>query len=290
MLIHADLLEDVARGLAKDRNVKSVVLFGSRAREQGLVAAADGWSDIDLHVIVANVARFVSASHLAALVNSPLRLQVKRSASGGVNKVTMLYDHAEMDLVVIPQWQMRWARLGLRLGWHQRITLLRIALNEMSTIMRGGYRFLKGENEWGAFYARVVTQLPGQRLGETEVRAMADGFLCDYLWVRQKLARGEFIAAQRGLHHLLAETNYRLTHELRLRKNLDSYREARRLEKLLQPEELSALQISARLAAEELQQSAAQALNTMQGLVGELLPEWRPPKEYAVMVQQATQH
>ncbi|MCP5531452.1 MAG: hypothetical protein H7A44_13555 [Opitutaceae bacterium] len=284
MLGDRTLLDAVVSGLGKDDNVNSVVLFGSQARDPGLPAASDGWSDIDLHLIVADVGAFAAASNLETLGPKPPKLHVIRNASGGVRKVTLLYEDAEVDLVVIPRWQMQLARLSLALGCQERIVPLRTALNEMSTIMRGGYRFLKGEATWGKFYADVVAKLPGQRWGDAEVRAAADAFLCDYLWVLQKLARGELIAAQRSLHLQLADANYRLMHELRLRQGRPTFREARRLEKLLVAVEREMLQVSARLAAPELQAAADKALATMKILVGELLPGWSPPADYAAMV------
>lgn len=283
------LLDAITGALSRDSNVKSVVLFGSRAREQGMPAASDNWSDIDLHVIVGNVAAFVAVENLAKLCAQPVKLHVIRAASGGMRKATLLYEGAEVDLVVIPSRQMRLARLGLALGLQEKIAPLRIGLNEMSTIMRGGYRFLKGEETWGKFYADVVMKLPGQRLGDAEVCAVADAFLCDYLWVRQKLARGEWITAQRGLHVQLADTNFRLMHELRLRRGQPTFREARRLEKLLDPNDLNSLQVSARLDACELQQAADKALTTMKTLLSELLPAWSPPADYEAMVQRAAQ-
>lgn len=285
MLGGQELLDAITRALSCDDNVKSVVLFGSRAREQGMPAASDDWSDIDLHVIVGNVAAFVAIESLTSLCDKPVKLHVIRAASGGVRKVTLLYEDAEVDLVVIPCRQMGLARLGLALGLQEKIAPLRIGLNEMSTIMRGGYRFLKGEDAWGKFYADVVVRLPGQRLGDAEVRAIADAFLCDYLWVRQKLARGEWIAAQRGLHVQLADANFRLMHELRLRQGRPTFREARRLEKLLAAGDLNSLQISARLDTSELQQAADKALTTMKTLLGELLPAWSPPADYEAMIQ-----
>ena len=288
MLGDRALLDAFVGGLSRSDNVKSVVLFGSQARDPGLPAASDGWSDIDLHVIVADVGAFVALSNLQTLGPKPLKLHVIRNASGGVRKVTLLYEDAEVDLVVIPRRQMQLARLGLALGWQERIAPLRTALNEMSTIMRGGYRFLKGEAAWSRFYADVVTKLPGQRLSDAEVRSAADAFLCDYLWVRQKLARGELIAAQRALHVQLADANYRLMHELRLRQGRPTFREARRLEKLLDTGEREMLQVSARLAASELQTAADKALATLKILVGELLPEWSPPADYSAMVDRVT--
>lgn len=288
MLEGRELLDEIVGQLTEDTNVRSVVLFGSRARETGLPAASDAWSDIDLHVIVRRVGAFTLRTALARLSRRPLQLLLVRAASGGVQKVTLLYADAEVDLVLIPSWQMRLARLGLALGWQRRIASLRHGLNEMSTIMRGGYRFLKGEAAWGGFYADVVVKMPGQRLNETEVRAAAEAFLGDYLWVRQKLARGELIAAQRGLHLQLADANFRLMHEWRLRNGQTTFREARRLERLLDASGLASLQVSARLDAAELRSAVDQALVTMQALVRDLLPAWSPPADYEGMVDRIT--
>src|SRR5690606_12349277 len=114
--------------------------------------------------------------------------------------------------------------------------------------------------------------LPGQRLDHREVRSMCDGFLCDYLWMRQKLARGELIAAQRMLHRSLAEINYQLLHEIRLREGEPSFREARRLEKLLPDHDLVSMQVSSHLNADELSDAADKCFDTMKACAARLVP------------------
>jgi hypothetical protein len=64
---------------------------------------------------------------------------------------------------------------------------------------------------------------------------LAEAFVCDYVFTRRKVQRGELCAAQRWLHHQLAETNFRLLHELRLRCGKTSFPDARRLEQLEDP-------------------------------------------------------
>jgi hypothetical protein len=158
------------------------------------------------------------------------------------------------------------------------------SLNNLSTIMRGGYRLLKGERSWGPFYARVVSELPGFRLGDEEVRAMADSFLCDLHWVLQKLQRGELVAAQRILHRSLLETNIVLQHEARCRARAATFQQARRVEKLLSSEKLRTVQVSARLEYGELVRAAWTALAGLEIIMRELAPEWRITPEVVTLL------
>lgn len=154
-----------------------------------------------------------------------------------------------------------------------------MALNEIATCLQSGYRFLKGEKEWGAFYARVVAEMPGVRLADVEVAGLAGVFLCDLCWVFQKLERGELSAAQHLLHRSLAETNFRLVRELRLRRGQPvlSFGLGRRVEAILAPGELAWVQVDARLEREELGRAAWTAFKGLRGLMGELVPGWRVP-------------
>jgi hypothetical protein len=268
------VLADWAAG---EPSLKALVLFGSRARPAAAPAAADGWSDVDLHVITAAPDRFEDRGWAAALPGLDLGLYVVRPASGGVRKVTLIFATGEADLVIVPLALIRRLRRAARLGEYRRRPDLRHVLNEFSTIMRGGYRFLKGERPWGAFYAWAIREMPGQRLGERETAQLANVFLCDLLWVFQRIARGELVAAQRSLHRLLAEPNFQLLHEARLRRDAPTFREARRVEKLLSPRELALVQVSARLDRAELNRAARQAYRAFRRLTRELHPGWAVP-------------
>jgi hypothetical protein len=275
-----DLLEEIAGGLKHQATVESVVLFGSRVRAPDAAGSSDVWSDVDLHIVSSDPGSFSERSWLVSLSRRALCMHVNRPASGGVCKTTLLYADGEVDMVVIPRWQMKLARYAVAVGLHRSVQSLNRSMNEMSTIMRGGYRFLKGESAWGGFYAKVVAQFPGQRLNPDEIVTLADLFLLDYLWIRQKVARGELIAAQRMLHHALAETLFRLKHELRLRQGKPTFREARRLEQLLPQDELAGFRLSASLRSSDLLMVAEQALATLLKLITELGATWEIPKEF----------
>jgi len=257
--------------------VKAAVLFGSQARAQHEAATADGWSDIDLHIITSEPAAMERVDWARELPGLHFLLQIARPATGGVRKVTVLFAEGEVDLVVVPSGKFRLAGWALRCGLHRRIGFLRAALNNLSTIMRGGYRCIKGEKDWGWIYARVVKELPGFRIDDAEARQLADGFLTDLLWVLQKLERGELVAAQRILHRALVETNIVLLHEVRTREGTATFQQARRVEQLVTAAELNAVRADARLEAAALRAAAWEAFGGLRSLMTRLVPAWRVP-------------
>lgn len=257
--------------------MQAAVLFGSQVRQAGAPAAADGWSDVDLHIITSAAARLEALDWSGVLPDQRLCLKAVRPASGGVRKVTLLFDGGEADLVLVPGAKLRVAALAMRLGLHRKIGVLAAALNNLATIMGGGFRFLKGEPAWGKFYARVVAEMPGFRLGDDEVRQLAEVALCDALWIFQKIERGEIVAAQRILHRSLMETNVVLLHELRTRRGETTFQQARRVERLVTPGQLAALQISARLDAADLRAATWHVLAGLKALMRELAPAWSVP-------------
>jgi hypothetical protein len=135
---------------------------------------------------------------------------------------------------------------------------------------------VKGEQSWGHFLEKLVADFPAPRLSNGEVCAEAEGYVCDWLSTRHKIERGEFLAAQRWLHHQLAETNFRLLHELRQRRGQLTLPDARRLENLVESPALVA--VTAIPTRESLigatDKSAATFRELMQSLVGDA---WRWP-------------
>jgi hypothetical protein len=272
------LLAAVTAWIETKKAIEAAVLFGSHARARANPAAADQWSDIDLHVVTSSPAALQQLDWARLLPGQRFCLQVVRPATGGVNKLTVVFREGELDLVLVPTQQLELARTALASGFKaESAGPLRSALNSMSTVMSGGYRFLKGEGAWGAFYAAVVAELPGFRISDDEARQMADAFLCEHLWVLQKLERGELIAAQRILHRSLVETNVVLLHEAKLRAGRPSYQQARRVEQLASPSELRRVRASARLSRAELRQAAGEALAGLKATMRKLVPEWRIP-------------
>lgn len=274
---HNRLLAALERWCENEPAVHSAVLFGSQARTQGAAAAADGWSDIDLHIITSAAERIEREDWRQHLPGLEFCLQVARPATGGVRKLTVLLAEGEVDLVLVPAGKFKLAEFALKLGLHRKLRGVRDPLNRLSTIMSGGYRFLKGEARWGAFYARIVAELEGYRLDGDAVRQLANVFLCELLWVLQKLERGELVAAQRTLHSTLVETNVLLLHEARMREHLPTFQQARRVEKLVTPAELAMVTVSARCEAAELRRAAWQIFDGFRALMVKLEPGWMVP-------------
>lgn len=270
----------VENWVASEPAIRSAVIFGSSAAT-GSVAPVDNWSDLDLHVTTTVPAALERVDWARVLPGQGYRLQAVRPATGGVRKVTAVFAAGQIDLVIVPLGQLRLARLGLALGLQRCHGRLRVALDEIHTCLRGGYQFLKGEPEWGAFYARVAAEMPGVRLGDAEVRTLADVAVADWLWIQHKLARGELSAAQHVLHRSLAETNFRLLRELRLRRGqpLPSFGLGRHVERLLSPTELAWVRVDARCEAEALWSATERAAHGLRSLMTELVGDtWHWPE------------
>lgn len=273
-----NLLAAVTAWVGAEKSVEAAVLFGSRVRGAADPAGADGWSDVDLHLVTGD-ARAIERIDWARLwPEFHFCLRVVRPATGGVRKVTVLFKEGELDLVLVPAAELTEARRAMQPKARGSLAPpVRAALNSMSTIMRGGYRFLKGAPRWGKFYAAVAGELPGFRISDAEVAQLADVFLCELLWVLQKLQRGELVAAQRILHRSLVETNVVLLHEVRVRGAKPTYQQARRVERLVPPRELRSVQVSARLERQELGRAAWDAFAGLKRLMAELVPGWGVP-------------
>ena len=276
-----ELLPVVTTWLTRETAVKAAILFGSSARPAGALEAVDNWSDVDLHVVTTAAVRLERLDWSRELAGLSFCHQTVRPATGGVRKVTALFVEGEIDLVLVPAARLRLGRLAVRLGLHRKSAAMRYALNEIATCLRSGYRFLKGEDSWGNFYCWIATEMPGTRLNDREAAGLADVFLCDLLWILQKLERGELVAAQHLLHRSLADTNLRLMREWRLRRELPlpSFGLGRRAESLYLPEELRLVQINARLEAAELHRAAGQACDSVVTIMREIVPGWKIPAE-----------
>jgi hypothetical protein len=284
MLNEDDLWPILTKRLRDDRNIKSVVVFGSRARPASHVGAADRWSDIDLHVILSDPRQLTRRSWAESFPGFDVSLQTVHTIPAGVQKVSVLFTGAEINLVLLPAWPLRAVRLATRFGLHRSWAKLNRPLNEMATVMKGGYRFLKGEEAWGRFYARITDDLPGRRIDEAQAKVMADDFLRDQVRLLQKIERGELVGGQRIIHLYMTEAVFRLLDEIRLRKKLVTFGDARRLEKLLDGDELKRVQVSARLDADELRAAASHLTATLRLYMAELAPSWSPPGNFGTVL------
>lgn len=280
----ADLLGSLSEWVVREKTIQAAVLFGSKARDIGATAAADVWSDVDLHVVTNAADRIERLDWADIFPNHRFCFRVVRPATGGVRKITVLFEEGEADLVLIPVRKLKLARFAVGLGLHRKIHTLRASLENLSTVMRGGYRFIKGEKDWGRFYGKVVGDLRGFRISDDEACQLADVFLCELLWVFQKLERGEFIAAQRVLHRSLLETNVMLLHERRQRRAALSFQQARRIERLATAEELHSVLLNSRLDTGEMQEAAWRLQAGLSFLMRDLSPNWSIPEQMDVLL------
>lgn len=285
----SSLLAAITQWLQNEPSVKSAVLFGSAARATGDFGQSGTWTDFDLHVATTAAERIEKMDWSRALPGQELCLKVGKSATGGVRKVALLFKSGEIEMVLVPVGQLKLVRFALNSGLYRRVRVMTLALNEISTCVRTGYRFLKGEREWGEFYRRVATEMAGVRVSNAEAVSLADLSLREMLWLLGKLETGELLAAQYILHRQLSETNFRLLRELRLRRGqpLPSFALGRRVEQLLPPDELALVRIDARPEKEDLRRATWQAFDGLVAFMRELVPEWSVSPGMRELLEQA---
>ena len=260
--------------------VEGLVLIGSRERATSDdVWSADAQSDWDFQIITSRPAMFADGAWTRELPGFDLKVYAPRVARiGGVPKINALFVGAEADFVVLPARLLRLTKLAVALGLHRGEGKTRRALQDLAVVIRPGWRFLKGGVTWDPLFRRIVNEVADARLDDRAVCGLADVFVCESVWMRRKLERGELGAAQRMLHRELAETNFRLLHELRLRRGERSFPEARRIERVLDGPELDAVSVAATLDAVALRKALEKSEATLRMLMAALVEErWRWP-------------
>ena len=269
------LIENISQWLRHDVSIESAVLFGSSA----MAAPCGPDADFDVHVITALPAGLERVDWAHVLPGATFQYQAGRTATGGVRKVTALFAEGKIDLVIVPVDAARLIASALASGAYRQRPDVTTSLNEMATCLKTGYRFLKGEEIWGPLYASVAREMPGVRLSDDEMRALADAAVIDFLWAFEKVERGELVAAQHVLHRQLSETNLRLFRELRLRRRepLPSFGLGRRVETLASSAEVNMLMVSARLDPKELIDAATHTVISLMTLMRQLVPDWTAP-------------
>ena len=266
----------IMRWAAAEPRIDALVLIGSQVRaEQGAAFAADRFSDWDFQVITPDPTLFRTKQWLEeAGVPAPLAYVARMGRLGSAAKVSAVFASGGLDLVIIPTAQLQELRARFAGGQGPVDGPVR----DLAAVLVGGHRFVKGAAGWGDFYAAVATGVPPPRLDDVAVCDLADGFVCDYVSTRQKIARGEKAAAQRWLHHSLAETNFRLLHELRLRQGRPSLPDARRLEQVADQETVTSVQIACGPTTESLRAATDASAETLRGLMQKLVGDrWQWP-------------
>jgi hypothetical protein len=275
-----DLASILAAWAAREPAVDGLVLIGSRQRAPSdRVWRADAHSDWDFQIITSRPRMFANRGWMRGLANADVRAYAARTAQiGGVPKVNAVFADTEADFVIIPTGLLRRAKESMVRDGHRREGRVRRTLQALAIVIRPGWLFLKGERAWGSFYRRVLAEVPDPRVSDAAACRLADGFVCDYIWTVRKIARGELLAAQRMLHRELAETNFRLFHELRLRGGARSFPEARRIERVAGAAELAAVTVDASAKAPALRAALEKSAKTCRQLARALVGEsWRWP-------------
>ncbi len=277
-MVRSDLIGAVIqRWAAQEPSVRALVQIGSRVRAQtDTMLACDDFSDWDFQVVTSRPEMFADREWLRALdLGAPIAYVARLGRLGTATKVAIALRGGEIDLVILPAARLRQAKWLVRLGLATRLPAVRHALGGMAIVLRGGHVVRHGGAEWGGFFRRVATEFPVPRLSDADAQGLAEGFVCDFISTRHKIDRGEFLAAQRWLHHQLAEVNFQLLHELRQRKNELSFPDARRIERVFPDWRL--VQVDAAPQAESLREATDKAAATLSALMKELVPEWRWP-------------
>jgi hypothetical protein len=270
----------MAAWAARESAVSGLVLIGSRERSsRDRIWRADAESDWDFQIITSRPRLFADREWMRNLAGAEVRAYAARAARiGGVPKINVVLAGAEVDFVIIPAGVLQRAKAAVARGQHRGEGRWRRVLQDLAIVIRPGWRFLKGERAWGALYRRVVAEVPDPRIGDGAACRLAEGFVCDYVWIKRKIARGEFLAAQRMLHRELAEMNFRLNHELRLRRSQRSFPEARRIERVASLAELAKISIDARPGSRDLRAALENCARTFRELMSALVGEaWRWP-------------
>lgn len=265
---------------AQEPSVQALVLIGSRVRASGdTVWQADAQSDWDFQIITTRPELLTDARWLQALPGIDVRVYATRGARlGDVPKVAAVLAGAEADFVVLPATRLEPLRTAAARGEHHEAGNVRRDLQAIGVVVRPGWRFLKDTSDWETFYQKIVAEVPDPRVENAAACGLADGFVCDFIWAQRKLARGERIAAQRMLHRELAEVNFRLLHELKLRRGERSFPEGRRIERVATPAELTSVAVSATLDEAALREALDQGAATLRRLMGALVGnDWRWP-------------
>jgi len=167
--------------------------------------------------------------------------------------------------------------MAFNLGLHKRVASVQRGLGEFALVMSFGQVVLKGGPAWQEFYTRAVKEVPLAHLTDEDAVALAEGAYVDATSIMGKLERGEYVAVQRWLHRSLVETNFRIMHELRVRRGQVSYPDGRRVEQLLSPAELATVRFEVALEPASLKAAIVAAVAGTRKLITELTgkaPTW----------------
>ncbi len=260
--------------------IEGLVLIGSRQRPASAqLEVADAQSDWDFHVITRDLTRFLSSDWTKELPGYKLRAySVRTAVIGGTPKVAAIFDGADVDLVLIPVSGIRIIRWAGRMRLHRKPSWTQRRMQNVAEVIRPGWRFLKDTGGWGAFYQKAVDEVSDPWFTDPQLLQIAEGVVCDGVWVRRKIARGELRTAQRTIYREIWEANLQLHHELRHRQGEKTFTKARRIERIAPPAELAALTVVAEPEPASLTAALEHCEATCRDLMGQLVGDgWKWP-------------
>lgn len=268
------------RWALSDPRVVGLIRIGSWTRGYGTPTGADRHSDFDFQVVTTDVAAFGDPQLFAAAgVGRPLVQVLRGGRLGSVPKLTAVFEDGELDVVLIPAAEVAAFQEAPAAGPGTVDPRLLAALSDLRAVILGGYEILKGAERVRPIYEFVARNVPVPRLGDAAAMQCADGFVCDYVSARQKVVRGECIAAQRWLHLHLGEALLRLAHEAVLREGGVSFPDGRRIELTPGHRWAKALVIAATPERETLMAAVERAAETLRQLMQFLVGDrWRWPE------------
>jgi hypothetical protein len=255
-------------------------MIGSRVRAAGDIASADEMSDWDFHVVTTRPDLFFTLAWTrSAGLSHPLAYVARSGRLANVTKVSAVFAKGQFDLVLLPASQVRLLKWLFSLGLAGRIPRARTALADLALVLQPGFRNLKGPPSWRRFFEQIVLKIDRPRLSDDAICDIANGFVCDCVSTRHKVDRGEFLAAQRWLHCQLAETNFRLLHELKLRLEEPTYPDARRIELVIRDHWREAVTVAALCDRQSLNNAVERSSQTCRDLVEALIgSKWSWPE------------
>jgi len=220
-------------------DIKALVQIGSRVQAGAVV---DKWSDFDYQLITSEPVRYLDGAFAAQL--GPSWAVGARRAFGNAVKVSAVYEDAlEADFVILRHWEVRIATAALRWAQTERWwpLPLRQGTRDLRRVAGLGWKVIKGGPPWEDRYRRLTPFRAA--LTQKEFASLCGEFWSQLVWVRKKIQRGEFLAAQRAFHGVLLEHVFRLWEEETLQAGRAAWPEARRAEQWLLPDKLQRARI-----------------------------------------------
>jgi hypothetical protein len=223
-------------------DIRALVQIGSRVQAG---SGADSWSDYDYQLITTRPGDYRDGSFAEGL--GTCWAYGSRMVFGNSLKVTAVFEVAlEADFVILRHVEVLIAVTALK--WPQTARLWPRALVRGVADLRGvvgsGWRMIKGGPVWEGRYARI--SYLGNPLTEEEFKQWCGEFWSQLVWVAKKVGRGEYRAAQRGIHEHLLENTLRMLEQEALLGGLKAFPRGRRSETWLTSEQLVATDVSTR--------------------------------------------